>query len=307
MRAAWIAAAAGVVLLAVLLARDPAAALAGWRAVFVALGAMPAGAVLLLLIARLTGADWGAALLPLAGAAWLLLPGFVPLVVQQALFVVPPPHLATWMAWPFFAGRGFIAIGLWWWLARRIARGGVSLLGAGLALVAHGIVLTIVGLDWLLGTSPSQPESAAAMVMVTIEVLAAAGAACLLRLGPAETRRDLSYLLLAAALGLAYLLFMDFLIVWYGNLPARVGWYVVRETMLWAALPSLALGLALALPIVCVGLIRGARAQAVAGGGALAGLLVGTVWIVGPPGGLALPAALAGAAVLAPLVPGLVR
>ena len=79
---------------------------------FLSVGAIPVGAVLLLLIARVSGADWARALGPLTRLIWLLLPAFVPLVVQQALFVVRPPHLVLWMAWPFFALRGAAAIGV---------------------------------------------------------------------------------------------------------------------------------------------------------------------------------------------------
>ena len=292
----------GAVLLAVLLVRAPAAALAGWRAAFLALGAAPVGAMLLLLIARLTGADWDAALRPVARMTWLLLPAFGPVVAEQALFVTPPPHLAVWLAWPFFAARGVGAIALWWWLARRLARGGMSPLGAGLALVAHGVVLTIVGTDWLLGDAPGQPQSAVAMVMVTMEVLAATALACLLRLGRERTRRDLSFLMIAAALGLAYLLFMDFLIVWYGDLPTRVGWYVARTAWPWAPLPSLALASGLALPIICVGLFRTDRARMVGGCGAITGLLLAAAWIAAPPIGLAL-LAMAASGLLAAAIP----
>lgn len=298
------AVAGGGALLAILiLLLAPAAALGGWRAAFLAAGSVPAGAVMLLLIARLTGADWGAALLPLAGLAWMLLPAFVPVAVEQALFVTPPQHLAWWLAPPAFVLRGLLAIGLWWWLARALARNALSPLGAGLGLVAHGVVVTIVGTDWLLGTSPGQPNSAIGMAWVAAQVVAATGAACLIRLGTPALRRDLSFLLVAAALGLAYLLFMDFLIVWYGNLPARVGWYVARQAMPAALLPSAALLLGLALPIACVALVRTEGARGLAGAGALAGLVGVMLWMVGP-SGLALPAAAGGAALAAALAPG---
>ena len=41
-------------------------------------------------------------------------------------------------------------------------------------------------------------------------------------------RRDLAYLVTASGLGLAYLLYIDFAIVWFGNLPAHVAWYATR-------------------------------------------------------------------------------
>lgn len=250
-----------------------AAVLAIWRVAFLALHAAIAGAVVLLCVARLTGADWDAALRPLARRAWLLAPAFLPLVVQQASFVPLPPHLTLWMAWPAFAARGLLAIALWAWLARM--RPGP--LGSGLGLVAHGIAVTIVGTDWLLGTAPSQPNSAIGMVMATMQVLGASAAACLLRLGPERIRRDLALLLLAACLGLAYLLFIDFLIVWFGDLPARVGWYAARAAGPWGALPPIALAVGLFLPIAATVLAR----RRLAGGAALAGLVVALAWVTG--------------------------
>ena len=275
------AGAAGLLLLALLL-WFPRETLAGWRAVFLAVGAVPVGATVLLLIARVTGADWTEALAPLARTTPLLLPAFVPVVIQQALLIDSAPH-PLWLAWPAFGLRGIAAIGLWWWLSHLAIRGRLSVLAAALGLVAHGIAVTVVGTDWILGASPGQPQSAIGMVLVTMEVLAACAAACLLGSGPAGVRRDLSRLLLAGGLGLGYLLFMDYLIVWYGNLPTRVGWYLARGLLPWRLLPSLALLAALAVPIVAVGFGRSARPLRIAGGSALVGVLLVAVWQVCPP------------------------
>lgn len=292
----WALPLAGAAALAVTLVVAPGAALAGWRAAFLAFTAVTVGAVALLLIARLTGAAWGEPLRPLAAPLWLLFPAFLPVVVHQALTVPRPLHLVLWLSWPLFLLRGLLAIGLWWWLGRLARAGGPAPLWAGLGLVAHGILLTIVGTDWLLGASPGQPESAVAMVWTTLGVLGACGAACLLELGPAAARRDLSFLLVAGGLGLAYLLFMDFLIVWYGELPGRIGWYVERTRFPWVALPPLALVAGLFVPVAGVGLVRTDAARRVAGGCALAAVLLVACWFVGPPVAWSLLAALGGAA-----------
>lgn len=285
MSAARILAGLGALIAILLLIAWPGA-LGGWRAAFLALGSVPAGAVMLLLIARVVGADWDGALLPLAGRVWLLLPAFVPLVIEQAITPLPD-HLHLWLSWPLFALRGAIAIAFWWWMARLLARGRPGVLGAGLALVAHGVIDTIVGTDWLLGTSPGQPESAVAMVMAAMQLVAATGAACLLCVGSERLRRDLSFLLIAGALALPYLLFMDFLIVWYGDLPSRIGWYVTRNLAPWVVVPATALILGLFLPIAAIALIRSGRARSFAGGSALAALMMVALWQEGPGGGWA--------------------
>ena len=72
--------------------------------------------------------------------------------------------------------------------------------------------------------------------------------------------RDLSRLMVAAALGLGYLLFVDYLIVWFGNLPARVGFYAERGAGL--ALVPLLLGVALGWGGALALLVSGRRTAA---------------------------------------------
>ncbi len=89
---------AGAAALAALAIVDPRSAADGWRAGFLLLSAPPIGAVALLLIARVVGADWDAALMPmLAALPWL---GFlaIPVVIGQALFHYPDGHLHLWLS-----------------------------------------------------------------------------------------------------------------------------------------------------------------------------------------------------------------
>ncbi|MBA2934407.1 hypothetical protein HZF05_09880 [Sphingomonas sp. CGMCC 1.13654] len=295
----------GVVLLAWLAIIDPAAAADGWRAAFLLLSAVPVGAVVLLLIARVVGADWEAALQPLLGPLpWL---GFllIPVVAGQALFHWPAGHLHIWLSPLAFAIRAAFALLFWTWTARALAcRPSVP---AGPLLLAHGLVVSVMGYDWLLGVMPGQPNSAAPMILAVMQIGGAAAFACAAGLGTPAQRRDLAYLIVASGLGLAYLLYIDFAIVWFGNLPAHVGWYVQRGIMPAALLPGLALALGLLGPILLVGIGRSEPARRQAGLLALLGLGLTIVWVAaGPTGWLGLLAAFAGVLAIGGLARGAV-
>lgn len=301
--AALLLALAGAIGLALLAIADPHAAADGWRAAFLWLSAPPIGAVTLLLIARVVGADWDAALVPLLEATpWLAFLA-VPVVIGQALFHWPEGHLHLWLSPPAFAARSAAALIFWSSTARAIVRG--RIVPAGPLLLVHGLVVSAMAYDWLLGPAPAQPNSAAPMILATMQIGAAAGLACALRLGTAAQRRDLAYLVVACALGLAYLIYMDFAIVWFGNLPDHVAWYAARYTLPAAMLPGLALVTGLLAPILLVGTGRSDPARRQAGMAALFALGLILIWMVAGPGGWpALLACAAGVAAIGGLARG---
>jgi len=302
---AGLVAAVGIAVLLALVAIAPRAAADGWRAAFLWLSAPPIGAVALLLIARVVGADWDAALKPMLGwTSWLALLA-IPLIVDQALFHWPNGHLHIWLSPPAFALRSAVAWAFWAWLARALARGRV--LPAGPLLLAHGLVVSVMGYDWLLGSVPAQPNSAAPMILAVVQIGGASALACAAGFGSPQQRRDLAYLLVASALGLAYLLYIDFAIVWFGDLPAHVGWYTGRQVMPAAVLPGLALLIGLLAPILLVGLGRNDTARRQAGTSALLALGFVLCWIsAGPAGWIGLFAMLAGIVAIGACVRGAV-
>jgi hypothetical protein len=295
----------GAIGLALLAIVDARAAADGWRAAFLLLSAGPIGAVTLLLIARVVGADWDAALVPLLWPIpWLGLLA-VPVVVGQALFHWPAGHLHLWLSPIAFALRSTIALVFWAWTARGIVcRRTVP---AGPLLLVHGLIVSMMGYDWLLGVAPGQPNSAAPMMLAVSQIGGAAALACAAGLGTAAQRRDLAYLIVASALGLAYLLYIDFAIVWFGDLPAHVGWYVARQALPAGILPGLALSIGLLAPILLIGIGRSDPARRQAGLAALFALGLILVWIaVGAGGWLGLLAAVAGVAAIGGLARGAV-
>lgn len=261
----------------------------GWRIAFLTAAAPVLGGVLLLAIARLTGARWEGYAMParlgptLALAVGAGLTGFAT--------APAPAHLAIWMAPLAVAARG-VAVGVALaWAGSRLRRGGNVTVGA-VVLAVYAVVATPIAADWMLGQVPGHPVSAVGMMLTAEAIAAAAAFALAAGLADERTRADLSRLAVAAALGVGYLAFIDYLIVWYGNLPARVGFYLERDrpVLVWAAL-----ALGLAAPIALFGLGH----RRTGGGVMLAGLFLFDAWWVG--GGaaaLALAAALVAVAAL---------
>lgn len=207
-----------------------------WRALFLAASAPMVGSALLALIATLTGARW-----PAAERAWRWLPlvalGAAGLGVAQGA-TPSPPHLAWWLN-PITVGtRGTVAALALWWALRRSP----STTTAGIMLALYAALVTPIAADWMLGQVPGHSVSAAGMMLACQQVAAGCALPLALGQGGERERRDLAKLMVAAALGLGYLLFMDYLVVWFGNLPSHVDFYVECATG-WAGWPLWLAGL----------------------------------------------------------------
>lgn len=242
----------------------------GVRFAFVLAGAVPIGAGLLLAIARVTGAEWDA-LRPLAAP----LPLLVPVAALATLGAPPPPaHLSLWSQPLFVALRGLAVLAAFALAIPRTGREGV----AAVTLALFAALVTPLATDWLLGTEPGHPVSAVGMMFFVAAVGAGCAALLVTGIGDERTRADLSKLLIAAALGLCYLTFMDYLITWYGNLPERVPFYLVRARFPAAAAALAGLVLGLFGPIGALTLLPRETGRRAAGALALGGLALWDGW-----------------------------
>lgn len=249
---------------------------AAWRALFLFASAPVIGAALFALIGRVTGARWPAAE---ASIRWLPIGAAGAALLGVAQIAAPaPPHLSLWLD-PVVVGlRGALVVAALWGAMRLVARTD-STTPAAVTLAIYAALVTPIASDWLLGDVPGHPVSAAGMMLVCQQVAGAAAWPLALGQGSERERQDLSRLMVAAALGLGYLLFMDYLIVWFGNLPERVGFYVERSDGL-APLPlvvALGLGWGAAIALLSLGGEWGRRG---AGASVLVALLLIDLWWV---------------------------
>ena len=284
-----IALVAGVVLAGGVALVDPRAAAIGWLVGFVVAGSAPLGAVAWLLVARLTGGDWASPLLPIARTAPWLLPAGLPLVVAS-LWLVPPEHLRVYLSPPLLVLRDAAAVALLAWAGLRIAR--LSVTAAALLLTAYAAIVTMLGLDWLLVVEPGHAATVAGMLLAVVQMLAAIAVALIAGQGSRAARADLAKLLVAPVLALVYMLYVDWLIVWYGNVPEHARWYVDRLADGWIAVPFVG---AAAVPATIAALATGHLR--LGGAIALAGTAIGMGWWIGAAAGVWMVPAAAGAVI----------
>lgn len=261
----WIATAgtiglAGVAIGAAFHAREAAAA---WLfAAFFALG-LSAGAISLLLAGRLTGGDWIETLrpalrpmaraIPAIGIVFIPLLFALPLIEPWAAEGAHDPSVASfYLNWPLFTLRMAIAFAGWSVIAFLVldipdGRGAVA---AGLGLVFHIVMTSFLAYDWILALQPAFTSSVFGAQTAILFLLSALCLAVLTAPVPqGKTLRDIAGLMIAGMAGSVYLGFMQFLIIWYGNLPDTVQFYLERESIGWLGILVIVLVIGALVPI----------------------------------------------------------
>jgi len=246
-----------------------------WRTLFLTASAPLTGGVLLAAIGRVTGARWEAAMAPALGMRLAIVGAALIGLAQIA--TPPPPHLALWMSPVAVGVRAVVAVGLLAFAGARIA-GGASVTFAAVMLALYAAFVTPVATDWLLGQVPGHAVSSAGMMLFVEQIAGACALVLVSGRGDARFRADMAKLMVAAALGLSYLMFMDYVILWFGNLPSRVGFYVARSNAAGAVAVWLALIAGLAMPIATLWLRVDER---IAGAAVLIALFTANLWWVG--------------------------
>lgn len=271
----------------------------GWLVAFAMWSSIPIGSVVLLAIHRLTGGEWGVAMAPVLRPAAALTPlvaiAFLPVVL--ALPAVYPwaadpagtnaDVLRLYLNAPFYAVRGAVALIGWSVLGIALATGWGGRLVAALGLVFHGLIISLIAVDWFLSVDAGYTSTAFA-AMISIQQILAALAFVAVIGTPAldgKVAGDLGGLLIASVLGVIYLEFMTFLIVWYGDLPDKASWYVDRCAGGWVAVLLIALLFGALVPFGIL-LVRAARCSRfwlrVAGGLVLIGSALHFAWLLVP-------------------------
>jgi hypothetical protein len=220
--------------------------LAGWLVGAVSFGAIPAGALILLMMMRLIPGAWGEQLRLGGEAATLLLPAaalaFVPVLLGmgalypwwhtppatgfQRFWLSPLAYGGCTLAW--FAAQQLLALRL-----RRRRRTGVS---SAIGLLLLPVLSFLVTIEWLLSLFPDFGSSVLGLQVLLAQVTIGFAAIVLLRLaiGRLPPRLEvIGALLLTLALMDGYFQFLPFFIGWSDNLPDNAGWYLARVTQGW--------------------------------------------------------------------------
>ena len=277
--------------------QTPRLAAAGWLIAFVYVSAFPLGSLALLMIHRLTGGRWGDNLAPILLPAAMTTPLLVILflLLLPALALIYPwqhaPHdvAAIYLNAPSFVVRSLFALSglsVFAMLLPRL-RGGGGLLLAGLGLLFYAFMISLVPRDWFLSTEPPfVSTSFGASVAISNMLATLALVAILLPIRIERiTLSDLGGLMLAFSLAVTYIDFMAVLVIWYGDLPHKVFWFVERLNAPWRALAVATFIVASLVPVTLLLFERvrtNRRWLQFTGTLTLAGLALYDIWLLAP-------------------------
>jgi hypothetical protein len=234
------------------------------------------GSLALLMLQHLTGGGWGLVIRRSLEAATRTLPLmavlFIPILIgahsiyhewtdHAELEKHPVVKFKTpYLNFPFFTVRAAIYFGIWialafflnkWSLAQdrtadnRYTKRMRELSGGG--MVALIFTVTFASIDWYMSLEPDWFSTIYGFIFVAAWTLSALAfvIAVMARLAREEPMRrivaplhfhDLGKLLLALVMLWAYFAFSQYLIIWSGNLPEEITWYIRRMHGGWGAL-----------------------------------------------------------------------
>jgi hypothetical protein len=281
------------------------------------------GCLGLLMIQHLTGGRWGYAIRRIleAGARAVLVAPVVFVPVALALPRVYPwarpeaaadtllRHKSAYLNPAFFLGRSAFYFALWIAMSHLLARwssalderddprieGRMRALSGG-GLPALALTITFASVDWAMSLDPhwfstiygvifmvGHGLSALAFVVVVMALLRdEEPLASALR---EETVHDLGKLLLAFVMLWAYVCLSQFLIIWSGNLPEEIPWYIHRLEGGWRLAGAAVVIFHFVLPFLLLlsrDLKRDARLLGAVAVAILAARMVDLFWLVGP-------------------------
>jgi hypothetical protein len=247
------------------------------------------GCLVILMLQYLTGGTWGFALRRILESASrttvILAAAFIPLALgirwlylwAQPTVVKADPdlqHLGLYLNVPFFVVRAVLYFIIWAGLGIVLCRWSAVQeeertprrqrwfrLLSGPGLVLYGLTITFASVDWVMSLEPHWYSTMFPVLFATSQVLTgfAFAVAVLLFLGtrpplraflsPANLR-DLGSLLLAFVMFWAYMSFSQFLLIWAGNLPEEIPWYLRRIRGGWMVVAIILIALHFALPFL---------------------------------------------------------
>jgi hypothetical protein len=303
---------AGLVLFALLSIWSPAGAVQAWLVVTLFFLGLSLGALILLAIENITGGHWGEALRPALMAMRALLPlpmAAMLLPVLGASAILSWRHLpaevlsdsvrakAAYFAPAFLSLRTLLFLALWLAAAWAVARP-PSTRRSVLALVVIPVTMVFFVTDWMMGPEPEFYSTIYPLIELSGEIVGAFAVAIIgawafgglrhERPDPesgALVSEDLGNLFFGFVLLWVYLAFMQWLIIWSGNLPDEIGWYLRRSAGPW---PVVLIAVVLLHAILPIGGLLSGRVKrsptllAILAAGVLAGHTLDVVWRVAP-------------------------
>ncbi len=144
----------------------------------------------------------------------------------------------VWLSPVFFSLRGLAWLGFLGFLAWRMADGKARIVTSTLGLLILVPVSTVMADDWMMSLDPDFASSGFGLYVLSIQITFALAVAVVAASRTRLSDRALDVLggvLLVCLILWIYLGFMQYFIIWSGDLPGGVGWYL-RRGGAWAPL-----------------------------------------------------------------------
>jgi hypothetical protein len=240
----------GLIVSAIALILDAHDTLAAWLAGAVAISAVPIGALAVLMFSYLVRGAWtnemhvalvaASRTIPVAGLL------FVPIVAGMRWLYpwidTPPEHTsqAIYLAPWFFTLRTVAYFVIWFLLAVWAGRAWGSkeqmTRAASVGLIVYALTGSLAGIDWIESLEPNFHSSIYGLIFLTFQLLAGLsfGIAAVVYARPrSRALGGYGALLLSTLLLWAYMHAMQYIIIWAGNIPDEVEWYLRRLAGAW--------------------------------------------------------------------------
>jgi hypothetical protein len=285
----------------------------------IALGCLP-----LLMLHHLVGGTWGFGIRRILEAATRTLPLmlvlFLPLLLGiHSLYIWSHPSVVAadpvlqakraYLNVPFFIIRAAIYFAAWlilaWflnrWSAEQDATGNPALIRrfqllSAPGIIIYGLAITFASIDWGMSLEPQWYSTIYGMLYMTGQPLAAIAFVIPVAALLSNSNRvsdvmrpsvfqDLGNLLLTFVMLWAYVAFSQYLIIWAGNLPEEIPWYVRRGTNGWQWVAAILALFHFAVPFLILLGRANKRDKNFLGKVAVAVLLmrwVDTYWLIAP-------------------------
>jgi hypothetical protein len=293
---------------------DPHALLASYLAAAVAWSAISLGALAVLLVTYVVRGEWTEGLHAPLTAAALMLP------VAGLLFVpvlIAVPWLYPWAAeverhgalqgiylTPWFFIVRTIAYFIIWTMLVLWARDAWGDLGrmiraGSVGLIVYALTGSFAGIDWIESLSPEFHSSVYGLLFVTFQILAGFAFALFVVLRQRQPTLRYGDIFLSILLLWAYIHAMQYIVIWSGDIPDELVWYLHRSSDGWGVVLTALVLLQFVIPFFAMLSERvryGRGPLLVIAGGTLALRFVEAFWLV-------LPSTSAGGPVLVLTIP----
>lgn len=227
--------------------------LIAWVVAWLAWGSIPIGSLAVLMLVALIPGSWrdlyvrpltiGTTLMPLVGIAMIPLLLGVTLIYPWA---DPSSGSAftgfkgAWLSMTFFIVRAVVYLLILSLLAWAIlaARQELKPRIAALGVILYALIGSLIGIDFAESTEPHFHSSIYGLLALTNQWLAGISFAILLGLWSdrGHAPRAAAGVLVTAILMWAYMHAMQYIVIWAGDIPKEVHWYLERGRHGWGAL-----------------------------------------------------------------------